>query len=185
MNIPGVIVLEGAVVVVDDGRGMDPPVFGQARSETALRPLIHFRIGHTQCGDRHTRRLRRKVAPQEFVLGGMPPRAYKAGSASALTVNVIAMMRKWCILEACDGCAQQSSSWCPITCFNIARAAGSSSARLSESGGAGSRSAGSGAQSCLLIFNRFRSALFFLQGARLARPSCLSAGSGPHGALCV
>ena len=53
---------------------MDPPVFGQARSETALRPLIHFRIGHTQCGDRDTRRLRRKVAPQEFVLGGMPPR---------------------------------------------------------------------------------------------------------------
>ena len=56
---------------------MDPPVFGQARSETALRPLIHNRIGHI-CGDRgpkaHTRRLRRKVAPQEFVLGGMPPR---------------------------------------------------------------------------------------------------------------
>jgi hypothetical protein len=72
-----------------------------------------------------------------------------------------------------------------MACFNIARAAGSSSARLSESGGAGSRSAGSGAQSCPLIFNRFRSALFFLQGARLARPSCLSAGSGPHGALCV
>ena len=50
---------------------------------------------------------------------------------------------------------------------------------------AGSRSAGSGAQSCLIIFNRFRSALFFLQGARLARPSCLSAGSSGQGHTAV
>jgi len=51
-------------------------------------------------------------------------------------------------------CRCQASTRGPSSggrCFNIARAAGPSSARLSESGGAGSRSAGSGAQSCLLI----------------------------------